>query len=515
MVLTLAVLILTAMMTTTIVASSILTVKHTTATRANVEAVAAAEAGAQLVAKGLIGGTITCAGTYSSPAGSTPEYQVTVDYVARGAAANAWTNGCPPADVAALRVRSTGVAQAKGVGGSTRDVAQAEILFDRPNPIPRFTKALFGDVNMNINTALTVTPSDGDLFTNGNYTCSSNSVIGGSIYVRGNATFSSAPCTVDGSVIVEGNFTCGGGLTIGGDLFVQGTVLLSSATCRINGNVWSGSWTRIPNGGTPIGGDLTVRGNLELSGLPTIAGATKVRGTLAPGQAYWASQFLAAYPGTTQNDTTVGYPPTIPASDDNIFPKVPRNDPMFSGWTNGNWVSAINNIRSSGPASCDAMTWGSYAPLVINTNTVFDTIAQCGNERHLGANLTIRLNADAVIFAPSFKVGGNVRVESGDGQEHTLYLVVPWPAGQVNCNGSGGNFRFEYGSWTQDSRSKVLIYTPNKIEVAFAPQIRGQLYSCSIDANTAFSVQYAPAGTAVADNTLEGLDLTYMRDVTS
>src|SRR5690606_6636843 len=90
MVLTLAVLILTAMMATTIVASSIFTVRHTTATRANVEAVAAAEAGAQLVAKGILEGTITCAGSYSSPVGASPEYSVVVDYVAKGAPANSW-----------------------------------------------------------------------------------------------------------------------------------------------------------------------------------------------------------------------------------------------------------------------------------------------------------------------------------------------------------------------------------------------------------------------------------------
>lgn len=516
MVIVLAAIFLTAMLTTTILASSIFTIRHTTATRANVEAVAAAEAGVQLVAQGLRSGDpgFVCAGSYTSPSGSEPQYEAEVFYVARDAASNSWVQGCPPADVDKLRVTATGYAQSKGVSNSSRDVAKAEVLFERPNPVPRFNKALFGDLNMNINTALTVGPSDGDLFTNGTYTCSSNTVIAGSLYIGGNGTFSSAPCTVQGSVFVEGNFTCGGGLQIGGDLFVQGNAVLSSAACNIGGTLWVGGDTNIPNGGTPIGSDLFVRGNLSTSGLPSIGGAVRVRGNINGNTGYWFDQLVLAYPGATWGDGSVGYPPEIPDSPDNVMPKLSVGDEMFNGWATGNWVNTLNTIRNSGPSSCSAMTWGSYDPLVVNSDTVFNTIAECGGTTHLGAGLRIVLNADAVIFASSFTIGGDVRVESGDGQEHSLYLVVPWPTGQVNCTNSGGSTTFSYGSWTQDSRSKVLVYAPNKITVTFAPQLRGQLYACNIDAHTAFNVTYAPAGDVTNETTLAALRLEYMRDVT-
>lgn len=520
MVIVLAAIFLTAMMTTTILASTIFSVRHTTATRANVEAVAAAEAGAQLVAQGLMTDpSFPCSGTYPTPSG--PEfpgitYDAEVFYIPAGPGVSSWIQGCPPSDARGLKIVANGYAQNKGVSNASRDVATTEVLFERPNPSPRFTKALFGDLNMNINTALEVSPADGDLFTNGTYTCSSNTVIAGDLYVGGDGVFSSAPCTIDGTVIIEGNFTCGGGLTIGGDLLVQGNVELSSGSCHINGTLWAGGNVNIPNGGTPIGQNLFVRGDLSATGVPAVGGAIKVRGRINNNSGHWFDQIRATYPSATWNDASIGSPPPIPESPDNMMPKLSVGDEMFAGWATGNWVNALDSIRKEGPASCSAMSWGDYDPLVINTNTIFNTIAECGaSSTQLGANLKIVLNADAVIFARSFTFGGDIKVESGDGKEHTLYLVVPWPAGQVDCTSSGGSATFSYGSWKQDGLSKVLVYAPNSIRITYAPELRGQLYACNIDAHTAFKVEYAPAGDhAETDPDLTGLNLEYMRDVT-
>ena len=529
MVLTLAVLIISAMMVTAIVASSIFAVRQTTATRANVQAVAAAEAGAQLVAKGLVEGTFSpaeCTGSYVGDPGNGPEYRVEVDYIPKGGAAGAWVNGCPPEDVAKLRIRSTGYARSKGVGNSTRDEAQVEILFERNESPPRFTKAIFGDLNMSLNTALTVGPDDGDLYTNGNYTCSSHTRIAGDLFVRGNATFSSDPCEIDGTVIVEGNFVCGGGLHVGGDLYVQGSITLSSITCDIDGTVWAGGTVSIPNGGTPIGGELRVRGDLNISGVPAIgSGVARVGGKIANNSGYWFDQFRAAYPSATWNDSTVGVPPSIEPSPDNVFPKLyadgtiaGQQDSIWGTWGAGDWVSAISAIRSqSSVQPCGLSAGGNYftGPLVVNQNTVFDTRSSCDSGLTLGSTLTFRLNADAVIIASKVTMNGNVRIESGDGKAHTLYIVVPWPTGQVNCTNSGGSIEFTSGSWNQDGVAKVLLYAPNRIVIRSNPAIRGQLYACTVDANTAFTVDYAPAGDVVSDETLSSLDLAYMRDVTS
>lgn len=519
MVVVLAAIFLTAMLTTTILVSTTFSIRQTTASRANIEAVAAAEAGAQFIVQGLRNADsrpFDCRGEYSHLThpvlGSDVEYEAEVFYKTEGGSE---VQGCPPEDVDELRVVAIGYAKNKGVSNASRDIATTEVLFKRPKPDPRFNKALFGDLNMNINTALKVTPSDGDLFTNDTYTCSSNTEIAGDLYVGGDGVFSSAPCTVDGSVIIEGNFTCGGGLTIGGDLRVLGDVLLSSATCQINGSLWVGGDVTIPNGGTPIGGDLLVRGDLSVSGLPSIGGIIRVTGQINNNSGLWFDQLRGAYPDATWGDGAVPVPPPIPPSPDNVMPHLQRDDKLFDGWVTGNWVNALNSIRKEGPSSCSAMTWGDYEPLVVNSDTIFDTIAECGgSETHLGANFTIVLNADAVIFARSFKFGGDLRIESGDGEEHTLYLVVPWPAGQVDCTSSGGSTTFSYGSWTQDNLSKVLVYAPNRISVTSAPQLRGQLYACNIDAQTAFTVRYAPAGDQVVVPGVAGLKLNYMRDVT-
>lgn len=528
MVIVLAAIFLTAMMTTAILASTIFTVRHTTATRANVEAVAAAEAGAQLVVQGLrMNPSFPCAGTYNSPAGSEPEYDVEVFYVARGAAANSWVQGCPPEDVDKLRVVANGYAQAKGVSTSSRDTAKTEVLLERPNPVPRFTKALFGDLNMNINTSLNVYASgsdSADLFTNGNFTCSTQTSVEGNLFVRGNATLSSSPCTVDGAVVVEGNATCAAGTTIGQDLYVQGNLTLTGnagSPCVVGGDMWvGGSTSNSTGGGSVIGRDLLVRQDLSFTGLPVVVGQPRVGGSIAGGSGHWHDQFMAAYPTATQHDGTVGRPPSIPPDPDNEMPKLSADDEMWSGWANGNWHNAITALKPPGNSMppCN-LNWGGNqftGPLTIDSNTVFDLRSTCSGGLTLGASLNIVLNADAVILANSVTLNGDLHIETGDGQEHTLYIVVPWPAGQVNCSSAGGNITLSSGAWTQDNRSKVLLYAPNTIRIGIwpTPQIRGQLYACNIDAQSGLNVTYAPAGDVETDTTLAALRLDYMRDVT-
>ena len=526
MVLTIGLMMLTAIIAATLLTTTVFSTSNTSATRVDVESIAAAEAGIEATMVSLQAGTITCDASLTSLASPNPalDYQVTVTHKPAGSAV--WLPGCA-VDADAIRLVSVASAQSVATGGNQRgNEATAELLMERPNPQPFFTQAIFGDVQTTINTALTLTPTDpgqdANIFTNGDYICSSNSVIDGSVYARGNGTFSSAPCTVDGDVYIGGNFTCGGGLTIGGDLYVQGSITLSSGSCKINGNVWSGGGTSIPNGGTPIGGNLYVRGNYSTSGLASIGGAIRVRGSFTGG-AYWLSQYQAAYPTMVLGDAGLGFPPAIPTGPDYVFPRLSQTQPAtehpFEGFAVGNWQS-VRLASLTSPWDTNACSpWSSSLtePITITADTVFDTTSLCSTLEF--RDIKFVLQADAAIYVRDFKKIGAFEAVSGDGEEHSLYIVQPWPTSMTQC-GVGApsqSIRVESGTWTQDNRTRILLYSPNFIEFkGDAPHLRGQLYGCTVKLPViGTQITYAPAGAQDVDMTLTGLDLQYIRDVTN
>lgn len=528
MIMTIAVIMLTAIISTTLLATTLFTTSNTTATRASVQAVAAAEAGVESVAQSLISGA-TCAGSYTSPVSGPVAYAVQVEYVPSGG--STWSTGCPPATADKVRITSTGSAASRGTGGNDRgDEATVEMLLERPVPVPSFNKAIFGDLNMTFNTNLEITSASGgdtaDLYTNGTFTCATAMKVNGSVFVQGNALLSSSPCTIDGDMYVTGNMQCPSGTTIGGNLYVQGTLTMTgnaSTPCKINGNVWSGSnASNSTGGGADIGGFFYVRGNLTFTGLPVVDGQTKVRGTLAGNTGYWYTQYMTTYPSTTRGDTSVGFPPSIPASPDNVFPKITPTDSRWSTFTPASWITRMNAIKPAAwinPCS----TAGSPAwttPLTITNDTVFNTMgaSECPSGLTLGGSpMKIVLNADAVIFVKKFTQNGAIEVRSGDGQEHDLYIIHPWPATQTVCpsSPSGDNITLSSGAWTQpDNKTRVMLYSSQGVNVTTNPTIRGQLYGCNVQAATGTKLIFAAVGAASAPPDLSGLELTHIRDVT-
>ncbi len=546
MVMVLAAMLLTSMMVTVIVATSVFTIRNTQATRANVQAVSAAEAGAQTVARGLMltpadraAAGFTCAGTYESPgygtAGATaPQYRVVVEH--KKAGQSVWSGGCPTDTADALRIRSTGLAADQGVGGVSRgDESVTEILFERPNPQPRFNKAIFGDLRMGIDTGIditTVNPAQSpDMFTNGDFTCSTQTSTAGSLYVKGNAVLSSSPCTVKGDVYVEGNLTCSAGTTIGGALYVRGNASFNGP-CNVAGELWVGGYLNNTHGGvTSVGGNFTVRGNVDFNPAVQVGGSVRVGGSMKFTWSGPRADFFAAHPTATENDASVGLPPAIPASPDNAFPKILEDgrtgvvgtpgyssSSLWTGWGHADWRTTV--AGASGDIYANPCSpWGApfTTPIKVMSNTVFDARSSCGDIT-LTPGTKIELYADAVILANKIGVGSGsspVRVTSGDGRPHSIYLIVPWPAGQATCSNSWDSAVTITGQWQQDNLTSAMFYSPRQLTVNGSPSIRGQLYGCTLNAATKFSLNYVPVGDAGgATPDLTALRLQYMRDVT-
>ncbi len=520
LVMVLGVLMVTAVVAVTIASASLFATRTTVGTRAAVQARAAAEAGIDVVASQLFGSASTCAGPTVAQA-TAPTYSVAISYKSAGYAGTVWTNGCPPADASAVRLVSTGTAASTASGAPAQNTRQVEQVWTRNTAGPAFTKAIFGDLSMALNTNMVVNSpaagaNDADVFTNGDFTCSSAMNVKGDLYVKGNALWSSNPCTVAGDVYIEGNFTCPDGTTIGGNLYVQGNFKSTGnagAPCKVAKDLWAGgTGTTSTLNGTVVGGSFLIKGNYSLNGNPAVTGAIRVGGAIADG----VGAFWSRYPTATQHDGGVGTPPTIPASADNTFPQLTTTASQFAGWTPVDWTTARRStLTASTDGVCSPYSGSLSKPLTIASNTVLDTRSACPSGVDFNG-LRVVLYADAVVFVAQYKQAGATEIVSGDGQPHSLYIVNPWTSAGSTCSSASTGIEFTWGTWTQGPNTKVMLYTAGRASMKLSPgpTIRGQIYACSVAADTGFTLTYDPVGAAGASpGGLQALTLGYTRDL--
>ncbi len=521
LVMVLGVLMVTAVLAMTIASATLYATRVTSGTRAAVQARAAAEAGIDVVASQLFGAGGTCASATVTQAG-TPAYSVQISYKPAGYVGSVWTPGCPPGDASGVRLVATGSAATKAANVAAQNTKQVEQVWTRNTTGPAFTKAIFGDLTMALNTNMVVNSptgnKDADVFTNGDFTCSSAMTVNGDLYVKGNALWSSTPCTVAGDVYIQGNFECPSGTTIGGNLYVQGWFQgkgNAGSPCKVTKDAWiGGSGSTSTHGGLKVGGSLLVRGNYTMNGYPVVGGSIRVGGSIIDST---NGNFWTQFPTATQNDGGVGAPPAIPPSADNTFPQLRTTSPQWTGWNAVDWRTARLSTLSA-PSENDVCSPWSGAlskPLTITANTVLDARSYCSGSVDFN-NLRIVLYADAVVFVNQYKQAGATEIVSGDGQPHSLYIVNPWTSAGSTCSTSTTGVDFVYGTWTQGANTKVMIYTAGKASMHMAPgpSIRGQIYACSVAADTGFTLTYDPVGASGgAPAGLQALTLGYTRDL--
>lgn len=197
----------------TVTAATLYSLGATSATRAAVQSVAAAESGVNVAEVSLRRGV--CLPQFVA---STPAYTAQLSY-SLSSTADAWVVGCPAAGIAAVRIKvlSTGLAVARGVAGNTRgDSSTVEAIFGYvPAVLPgvRPTGAamyLYGGVVFENNANLRVSESGRAAIQvkQGNMSCSSNTVIEGDVVVsQGNLNISG--CAIEGNAWASGAATLG------------------------------------------------------------------------------------------------------------------------------------------------------------------------------------------------------------------------------------------------------------------------------------------------------------------
>lgn len=512
----LAITMLGAIVATVMLTATMRTVGATTATRASVQARAAAQSGIDTV-RALIDGGGCSTGTVTGDG-----WRVTIHPSTGANASAADPIGCPSSAARSVFLQSDGTASSTGVGNESGDERAVESLLIKPGDSPTFNKAAFGKNGIDLSTNLELRDSSGttsaDIFTEGSFSCASNMVIQGSVYAKTGVNFSSAPCRVEGDVLTEGNFTCAAGTTIEGNLFVRGNANFTSSGCDIRGIVQVNGNVYMSTGGTKLGTTLMVGGQLSTSGNPATSVSTiTVGGRVNGGTGYWYEQLKSAWGARLAENTPVALTPAYPTDEANEFPQLTANDPLITtGFTSRSWSSTVLGGITSGsnPPAC-SMNWGGNhysAPMKITTNTRLDARTDCPGGIVLGMGMWFELSADLVIVSDYIKQNGDIRITSGDGKKHSIYFVSPWTPGSATCTTTGTpGIKFESGNWNQDSKTSVMLYSARPLEISTTPTMYGQAYGCTLKMSTSTKLYYNPVGSAVDPSTVPWT-LSYIRD---
>jgi len=513
------VVVVLAIVGATLVATTIFNSGVTSATRANVQAQAAAEGGIDAVRAAL---PSCVSGIYSSPAGVQPQYTATVWH--RSTATAPWgTPGCPAATSTQVRIVAVGTAQTKGVlGQSGGDTATMEAVFDRTPagpPPPEFPRAVVGDKKISTVTGFTLGAPAGppDMATTGDFTCNTAMANGGQLYVGGKLT-ATGGCNPGGSVYVRGDFYCSDSMTITGDLAVEGDVTFASTSCRVTGKLWAGGTLSAAASGH-VGGNLWVKGSL--TGEPLAVGGTSVR----VGGAITSAARSAYEPRLTQPDSSLAKPDVSTMYDAGTFPHLKASDARWSTFTAGSWRTLTEAKRPESWINVCSIQGTWTQPVTITSNTKLDTTgtAECPAGLTIGGDgFTFELKADLVLVVNGFTQIGNIKVQSGDGAEHSLWIVHPWGPTQTACplhqySIPAPNVQLNSGTWTQDqAKIRVMLYSATGVHVGTTPALRGQVYGCNVNLATAMTLSYAPVGTTVSTAPVGPATFTLIskRDVT-
>jgi hypothetical protein len=321
---------------------------------------------------------------------------------------------------------------------------------------------------------------------NAHWRCQSGGTIKGNvIVVQGSATFEVSSCRVTGDLWVKNNFTgkqpIGGGLAnIGGDLTARyGTIELTNANYRFGGNVRAGGntvgfhWGTAQWAGTRCSANTTPCASSVFGADPVVVGIPEID--------YKSSDWTGA-----------GY---------TIKSKTTFEDEWISqANTNAQWQ--IDQIRN---ANCTIGPWmfynGAQPTLNLNggstlkTKSVYD-LRTC---QFAPQGITFKLYADTAIFTKSMITNGQTRFQSGDGQPHNLYIIVPDGGtannGKAECSDRGtykpGDITLQTGVFI-DPGIVGMYYTPCTLGYTNPSSTIGQLYGGNIDIRTNNGFKFVP-----------------------
>jgi hypothetical protein len=367
--------------------------------------------------------------------------------------------------------------------------------------------AVFSSGALTTNSAFTVSALDASepaalWVDNGDYTCSANVQVSGSVYVVAGKATMNQNCTVSDDMWVKGNF---------------------ENCCAVPSNVWQ------------IGGNLTIRnGNLLLPNATRIKGDLRVSGTVPwdPSNIWWVDKWEESTIGgsscasnlPTQCTTWTDYAPVgmpqvnyvladwqpTPAPDSKVFTVKYKADfglailkswglenPAANDW---NGIDKKNKIVAD---PCNIQSYMTNTPVQLpapgsTTPTIYDMRDCQFKAGGSSTPTTVQLNADIAIFVNSVQSTNGIRFVAANGANYRLWLIVPWGSGATGTgsksvtvgtstiNYTPGNMSFaSTGGLTIDPSIKVFLYTPKTLQFPNTSTVYGQMYGGSVSIGAA------------------------------
>lgn len=568
LVLAIAAVLLTGLLMGIVFSTVMFSVGHTTATRAQAASRAAAEGGAQQVARYLLQNSASastpCMASWSS-LDPTKWIDYDVDEVAYQATDGAAWTPCTtssgvPKMAHAVRVKTTGYSKAVGqVGNERGNDATVEMVFVRPVSTV-FEKAIYGEQFVNITNSIglaqdpavpgrphTTLPAD-VVSPQGFFNCAVSPTVQGSVYALHGASLSSN-CRIAGDLFVDfskqpaGKQKVGANVTVGGNLYVIGDLDVPSGfsvggSTYIMGNLHLSNSGPVFNGPTRITGAFSASNNVATS-FPTslLTGGVWDR----TGPSSWntnnsvnsmGARYAEAQPMTGPEwlppsiFNTAANPITAAEQAATKLPMLTKADPMWSTFAVGDWDAMTTGIRLG--SRCSAYDY--TGPVRVMSDTQVD-LTDCSSWSV--QKLRLELHADLVIFVRDLQKAGSISVVSGnqpgDETRHTLYIVALPAVGQTQCaawNDSNSNsapgINFNEGTWNQRDasdgaiRTKVLLYSATVVNLRqqLSSTFSGQVYGCATQVMNNTQMVFAQAGTDLTQ-TLWDLKLASVRDITA
>ena len=376
------------------------------------------------------GATLPCTflpGTLpTSPA--TANYSVTISYYSTNPPTGSpmtCTPGTPfPTPPASAEITSKAYIGSSAATGRAMD---AEITL---TPQEGLGDAIYGYnlISLSNNATMTrmagSTAPDADMYTNGNFVCSNNETIDGSVYAQGSITAANGnTCSVTGSYEAVGNVNLDGQMTVGHNVVASGT---------------PGNPSTINLKNVTVGGSVYASGSLTTKN-------TTISGT------------------SSSNGST----PAVPTQP---FPQYTYQSSYFSGWTIDNNVSDC----SASPTDTNSVYYMVNHMSTATANTVI--ITSCAIT---WASTSFNLAKDLVIFSTGgFTTTQKVQVDSTDSTTHNLELIVPYG---TSCSGNNGQINFSnqtaMGNGNTPDDIDTFLYSPCNVTLSNNQGITGQVYS--------------------------------------
>lgn len=496
-------------MTSLILTSVVSGLGFTSATRAGVQAQAAAEAGIAAARAGLAAGTCSDtsgAPTYSSPVSTVPRYSATIW---RPVSGGGWEAKCPVGTTTQVKILSTGYAETVGMAGQgSGNTAVLEAILaatTTPTAITASGPAVYAYSSTGFGGGGTLYSIDGSspsvMVKSGNVACTGGSAGISNLVVENGTLSIDGGCSITGTAWASGRITTVGGAIIGGSLVGAG---VTHGGKTVTGNVWSSLDVTISGGGT-IGGTVAgqslsltngnVKGDIWIFGASTFnwGGVAEKNVT---------TKTFSKPDGNNQSSFVKGTLTVVPAGPGASTYSTAPVRPVVPGWYNfaydlTKWTGFTEVVMPAG--SC------SYAQLqakvtTLGTNPGILDARACTNGVYISGSDELLLKGDLAIIANKFllNAGGGFKATT----DQRLWLITP--DGNVNdttptCP-SGSSFVID-GGFDFTSNLSTMIYTPCAVTFGSGiDTLRGQIFVGAATIDGGANIGYEQIG-------LPGVDL--------